>query len=132
MKNEDRLLADLEGEPRDNESNGELRARAKREHELKQKKILVACFLYVLLGLGFMFYGALMLQHADEVRQMIVGAIVIIIGFEITVLVKLGYGNAWSMIRTLLAVKEVQLDLCERTANSETNDGQGRATGDVR
>jgi len=123
MKNEERLLADLQGEPQDDEDNGELRARAKREHELKQKKILVACFLYCLLGLGFMLYGWLMVKHADETRQMFVGAIAIIIGFEITVLVKLGYGNAWSLVRTLLAVKEVQLDLCERRAKSETTDG---------
>lgn len=123
MKNEERLLADLQGEPRDEEDNGTLRARAKREHELKQKKILVASFLYCLLGLAIMLDGGIMLKHADSVRQMLFGTVIIIIGFEITVLVKLGYGNAWSMIRTLLAVKEVQLDLCERTGNSETNDG---------
>ncbi len=119
MKNEERLLADLDGEPRDDEGNGAVRAGAKRELELKQKKILVACLLYVVLGLGFMLYGGLMLKHAEEVRQMLFGTVIIIIGFEMTVLVKLGYGNAWTLVRTLLAVKEVQLDLCERTSAAQ-------------
>ncbi|MBN2310782.1 MAG: hypothetical protein JXR94_17545 [Candidatus Hydrogenedentes bacterium] len=114
MKNEEQLLADLHGGPPGEAPDNALHARIKREHERSQKKILIACFLYLLIGIAFMLYGGVMLKYAGETRTMFYGAIVVIIGFEITVLVKLGYGNAWSLVRTLLAVKELQLALCER------------------
>ncbi len=114
MQNEDRLMRDLKGgDPSDGERNGALRSAAKREHELKMKKMLVVCFLYIAVGLAVMLAGGTMLKEAHDVREMLFGAVVIIIGFEITVLIKLGYANVGSLLQTLLATKEVELTLAE-------------------
>lgn len=121
MKRTDELLKDLAHDhPLAENPNGQLLTKMKREYDLKKKKMLVSCFLYLVIGLVVMLQGGLTMKNADEVRSMIFGAVLVIIGFEITVLIKLGYGSMFALVRTLEAVKEVQLDLAETGERSQS------------
>jgi hypothetical protein len=114
MKDKDRLLWDIEKDgPFDVERTDRLRSDLHRESERKRKRWLISCFLYLLTGLGIMAYGGLMLKNAEEVRQMFLGSLMIIIGFETTVLIKLAYGNMFSLVRVLEMIKEVHLTLVD-------------------
>jgi hypothetical protein len=115
MKVRDRLLWDIEYEgPFDRERMDPLRSAFKRECELKRKKWLISCFLYLLIGLGMMMFGGILLRDTDDMRQMFFATFIMIFGFEITVLIKLAYGNIFSLLRILETVKEVHLTLAEQ------------------
>jgi hypothetical protein len=115
MNEMQRLLKDLEGDaPFDSDRLSGLKAKLKRESELRQKKWLLSVTLYCLLGLAMMAIGAMMvIENPEEIRIMFLGSAIIIIGFEITVLVKLAYGGQIAMVRILETVREVQISVIE-------------------
>lgn len=109
-----RLLEDLETDgPFDRERTDELKAKIKRESELKQKKWLIALTLYCLLGLAVLLVGGMVVRDSEDIRFMFLGSVVMIIGFEITILVKLGYGTLFSLAKVLETVREVQISIIE-------------------
>ncbi len=132
MKDKDKLLWDLEKDgPFDLERTDRLRSDLHRESERKRKRWLISCFLYLLIGLGTMACGGLMLKNAEEVRQMFFGSLLVIIGFETTVLIKLAYGSMFSLLRVLEMIKEVHLTLMDhierqhaRTNGRDAGEGQ--------
>jgi len=132
MKDKDRLLWDIEKDgPFDLERTDRLRSDLHRESERKRKRWLISCFLYLLLGLGMMAYGGLMLKNAEEMRQMLLGSLMIIIGFETTVLIKLACANMFSLARVLEMIKKVHLTLMDhierqhaRTNGRDAGEGQ--------
>jgi len=110
-----RLLKDLDTDaPFEPGRLGGLKARLKRESELRQKKWILSLTLYCLLGLATMAIGAMMvINNPEEIRIMFLGSAIIIIGFEITVLTKLAYGSQISLVRILETVREVQISVIE-------------------
>jgi hypothetical protein len=121
MKVRDRLLWDIEYEgPFDRERMDPLRTAFKREFELKRKKWLVSCSVWILLGLGTMMCGGILLNDTDDIRQMFLATFIMILGFEITVLIKLAYGNIFSLARILETIKEVHLTLAEQMERQQT------------
>ncbi|MFA6243341.1 MAG: hypothetical protein WC655_20550 [Candidatus Hydrogenedentales bacterium] len=108
------LLDDMEsGGPLDSERTGELMAKLKQESERKQKKHLLSMTFYCLIGLLVMLEGALTVRDSQDIRAMLFGVIAVVIGFEITVLVKLAYGNLMTMNTILETVRETQLSILE-------------------
>lgn len=117
-----KLSNDLErGGPFDAESCNELREKIQREGERSRKKWIISLTLYCLVGLLLMLYGGLVIRNTENIRFMFLGAALIIIGFEITVLVKLAYGSFFSMSKILETVREAQISVLEHI---DATDGQ--------
>ncbi len=109
-----KLLDDMEsGGPLDSERTGELMGKLKKESERKQKKHLLSMTFYCLIGLLVMLQGALTVRDSQDIRIMLFGVIAVVIGFEITVLVKLAYGNLMTMNTILETVRETQISILE-------------------
>lgn len=114
MSEWDKLLNDLNTDkPFDSERTSELMGRLKRESERKKKKHLIVMTLYCLVGLLVMLQGALMVRDSQDMHIMLFGVVAVVIGFEITVLVKLAYGNLMTMNTILETVRETQLSILE-------------------
>ena len=109
-----KLSRDLEdGGPLDAERCNELKEKIHRETERQRKKWIISLTLYCLVGLIFMLNGGLVIRDTENIRFMFLGAALIIIGFEITVLVKLAYGSFFSMSKILETVREAQISVLE-------------------
>ncbi|MBX7259691.1 MAG: hypothetical protein K1Y02_25265 [Candidatus Hydrogenedentes bacterium] len=110
----DKLLKDLNTDGSfDAERTSELMGKLKKESGRKQKKHLISMTFYCLVGLLIMLQGALMVRDSQDIRMMLFGVIAVVIGFEITVLVKLAYGNLMTMNTVLETVRETQLSILE-------------------
>lgn len=120
------LLADLEQDgPLDPRRTDTLRERLKRESELCQKKWLVSVTAYCLIGLAIMWAGGHALREVHDTRLALLGAVAMIIGFEITVLVKLAYGNLFSLNKVLETIREVQLAIMEQAEGDFKDEHKG-------
>ncbi len=121
-----KLLDDLEKDgPLDQGRTSTLRACIKRESELRQKKWLVSMTAYCLVGLGIMWAGGRAIREVHDMRLALLGVVGMIIGFEITVLIKLGYGNLFSLNWILQTIREVQLTVMEQARGTTNDENEG-------
>ncbi len=126
MNDWNKLLEDLEQDgPLEPDRVNTLKERLKQESELRQKKWLFAGTLYCLLGMGILWLGGTWIRDIDETRMMLMGVVLMIIGFEITVLAKLAYGGLFSGNKMVETVREVQISVIEHLRVSEKHSDEG-------
>lgn len=90
--------------------------------ERKRKKLLLHLMMYVLVGIGLIFWGAYVLGVSSHVKVMLAGLALILVGYETTVLVKLWYWTVHTRISTAEDLKKLQLLVA---GGSLANGGEG-------
>jgi len=118
MKNGERRLHDfIYGDVEIDDAPGEdVRRKVVDEFDYGRKWVMVKLTSYILLCIGFLFYGAWWLADASETREMLLGFFIMMIGLESSVLVKLWYWVVDSRMATSKEIKQVQLQLSQITA----------------
>lgn len=124
-----RILSEESFDPSKEE---ELKARLLSVFERKRKKILLYLTVWVVIGLGLMFWGAHVLGTSNQVKLMLAGLALILIGYESTVLIKLWYWTVHMRINTAEDLKKLQLLMAggslaaEEEMKSSVPSAQGR------
>lgn len=77
--------------------------------DAKRKKLVLYATLQLVMGLAIFFAGALMLNNLPGLKLMLLAAVIMLVGFETTVLVKLWYWIAETNIRVTREIKQLQL-----------------------
>ncbi|MBT3374583.1 MAG: hypothetical protein HN742_22005 [Lentisphaerae bacterium] len=112
MTSRERLLQDIASNGEFDESRDDtVREAIRRQCEREQKRAVIGTSLICLLGLLAMYVGAVLIRDASEIRAMLTGLAILIIGYEITIVTKLGGAHATTLSRTLAAIKELQLEV---------------------
>ena len=101
-----RVLEDESFEPSEGD---EVKAALVRHFETARKKAVLRMALWIAGGMLIFFYGAYLLGRAVDTRSMLAALVVMIIGFETTVLIKLWYWTVDSKITLLKEIKRAQL-----------------------
>ncbi|UCD28687.1 MAG: hypothetical protein JSV03_16680 [Planctomycetota bacterium] len=99
----------FEDKPINNSQAEEFKASILRQYERKQKKLVVATLVQLLIMASIAFVGCYMLGRVDNIKLMLGALLVILIGFESTILIKLWYWIVASSNNVLQDVKRLQL-----------------------
>lgn len=104
------------------------RAALMERFENQRKITLIYGTVWIVIGVAIMFGGAHLLSVASQIKLMLLAAVVMLIGYETTVLIKLWYWVADTNIRTLREIKRLQLLLLDATGLGGPGSGPGVQT----
>jgi hypothetical protein len=90
-----------------------------------RKKLLVHATLWLLACVAILCFGAYLLDQASDLKLMLLGAVVMLIGYESTVLIKLWYWVAETNTRVTREIKQLQL----LTVDRAPTEPRGQASG---
>jgi len=90
-----------------------------RQFEVKRKKAFLLFTLYMIICLVIFFQGGCLLMSLDTMKGMLASAILMLIGFESTVLIKLWYSTVDSRITLMKEFKQLQLFIQGQRASDE-------------
>jgi len=109
----------LEDEPFELSKDNDLKAALVKRFENKRKKIMLYAIIALIMSLAIFFGGAYLLRQTTDMKLMLLAVVVMLIGFENTILIKLWYWVVDTYIRMVKEIKRLQLLTLEQSCSPD-------------